>query len=144
MGKAMTVFGLWLVVCAVCMLYQQSVQELDPYASFSGYVIFSSQNLLSPYISEAGNHTLVFSNDLSGTRPTQTTTGTSASSFQYPDWVQSSFLWANVFSPIFNFIGTPYYLFIFMGAGSTGAIMGALLSIVNLTYIILMLMGRMD
>lgn len=125
-------------------MYQLSVQSLDPTATLSGYLIFSTQNLLTPYVTTGTGGDLVFNNSLGSKLPTQSTTGTSASATQYPDWTQSIFNFIGIFSPIINFVGTPYYLFIFMGAGSVGAIWGAVLSILNLVLLIGWFTGRID
>jgi len=143
MGKFTIVFGLWMVVCALMITYQESISALNPGLTLSN-AIFDS-NSLSPYLNRNTTSGITtFNNTLGGVLPTQTTTGTETSGNINADWTQSTWNWASVFSPIINFIGTPYFLFMWMSPGSDAAIFGALLSIVNLLLLVAFVTGRID
>lgn len=143
MGKAITVFGFWILVCALLLMYQESIKGIAPEQTAS-YAVFNKSNLLKPYVFQGNSSDLVFSNDLGAITPERASTGTDTGTVAYPDWTQSLFVWAKVFVPIINFIGTPYFLFVWMGLGSTGAILGAVLSLLNLVIIVFVLTGRID
>lgn len=144
MGKFTSVFGLWIMICAFLLMYQLSVQSLDPGATLGG-VIFTGGNLLTPYLNNGSGGDLTFNNTLGGQLPTQSITGTSASSTQYPDWTQSVYNFVTgLLNVVVNFVGTPYYLFIWMGLGSSGAILGVVFSIINLILLVGWFTGRID
>jgi len=142
MGKAMAVFGLWMIVCALALTYQDVVSSLAPEVSLSN-AIFNS-NALSPYLSKSSANVTTFNNTLGNTLPQSSPTGTSSSSSNYPDWTNSVFSWVGIFTAPIDFIGTPYFLLMWMFPGSDAAIWGALLSIVNLVLIVGWFTGRID
>ena len=143
MGKFFVVFGIWMLVCAFMVTYQSSVEALVPGLTLSDAIF--NHNALNPYLERDVNTNMtVFNNTLGGVLPTQSTTGTETSGNINADWTQSVFSWSDVFTPIIDFIGTPYFLFMWMSPGGDAAVFGALLSIINLVLLVAFLTGRID
>lgn len=143
MGKFMVVFGIWMCVCALMVTYQNSVSALVPGLTLSD-AIFDS-NALVPYLDRnTTSGVTTFNNTLGGVLPTQSTTGTDASGNINADWTQSTWKWSDIFTPIIDFIGTPYFLFMWMSPGGDAAVFGALLSILNLVLLVAFVTGRID
>lgn len=143
MGKAMIVFGFWMLVCAICLTYQDSVKGLSPGLTLSDAIF--NNNALQPYLqTDSSSGVTTFNNSLGGVLPTRSSTGTETGDFSYPDWTQSIFGWTEVFSPVIDFIGTPYFIFMFMSPGGDAAVFGALFSIINLVLIVGWFTGRID
>jgi hypothetical protein len=142
MGKAMIMFGFWLIVCAFMTTYQSSVSGLVPGLTLTDAIF--DNNALSPYLETSPSGVTTY-NSTNTALPTRSVTGTdSGAGVVYPDWTQSMFTWTTIVRPIVDFIGTPYFIFMWMSPSSDSAVFGALFSIINLVLIVGWLSGRID
>lgn len=148
MGNFTNLTILWLVISLISgmvVLAQVSVDPTSPYL-FGNYAL-STSNLITSNIagmSFSDTQGWKFNKYQNFTTPTQQTTGTLSSGFQFPDWLNSGFVWLHGVASFFlNILGAPYTLVSQMNLiPAYSAMLGAFWSILSLLIITNWVLGR--
>ena len=147
MGKALTIIGIWTFISMVAGIFIISMASLDPNSEMlAANALLGDSSMVKPYVTNPTDPiNWGYANNMSGYKPTGSATGTGTSGTSYPDWINSSLNWiSNIFGTLFNIVGAPYTLMMYMVGGSLAAVIGIGLSIINMFILVNWIFGKVD